>query len=498
MKTSLQAAMAAINLYSEYFLGLIVSMTIARHLSTEDYGIYSSIIWLAGLMTLAINAGVSLNVTKFIAEFKHKNSDALPAVIAYFWRIQYSRLLIVALIVFTILFFDLADSNIEKWLLILLFFSVAIKADYMFRVSIFKGIKRFDIIAKTSLIANPFNIVAVLLCAFISPKVESFIIVYCSACIVYGMSTRFFNKQLPLQKYNNEHIAEHKQRIMFQVISATIIVLLGALIFRQSQVFVLEENNFLSEAGFFNIAFLLSTAAITLVPGIYQEILLPKITEAVQDGNVKSQVAQAERYLLTLSLLVVVPVVLYADVIIELLFGSRYLPAVFPLQMMMIFKTIITLNQGANLTLISNDKQVSMAMVHVALFIFACAISFFIVPQWGLDGSVAIFGLLVVIMLFSYKSLAARVGYQMISFMIASRLVSAAAISAIPAIIINQYLDGILSAVIGSIVFALSYINLLFIFKGFDQSVLYILKKIVSTTPKPIKAYLSWGIKCLS
>ena len=375
MKTSMQAAMAAINLYSEYFLGLIVSMTIARNLSTEDYGIYSSIIWLAGLMTLAINAGVSLNVTKFIAEFKHSNSNALPAVLAYFWRIQYSRLLVVALIAFVVIYFDLTNSNIEKWLMILLFFSVAIKADYMFRVSIFKGIKRFDIIAKTSLIANPFNIVAVLLCAMISPKVESFIIVYCSACIVYGMSTRFFNKNLPQKKYNNQDIAEHKQRIIFQVISATIIVLLGALIFRQSQVFLLEQNNFLSEAGFFNIAFLLSTAAITLVPGIYQEILLPKITEAVQDGNMESQVSQAERYLLTLSLLVVVPVVLYADVIIELLFGERYLAAVFPLQMMMIFKTIITLNQGANLTLISNDKQVSMAKIHIAIFILACVIN---------------------------------------------------------------------------------------------------------------------------
>jgi O-antigen/teichoic acid export membrane protein len=53
MRTVIQTSLAALNLYSEYFLGLFVSIIIARTLSTEDYGIYSSGISVAGIVTIA-------------------------------------------------------------------------------------------------------------------------------------------------------------------------------------------------------------------------------------------------------------------------------------------------------------------------------------------------------------------------------------------------------------------------------------------------------------
>ncbi len=53
MRTVIQTSLAALNLYSEYFLGLLVTIIIARNLSTEDYGIYSSGIWVADTVTIA-------------------------------------------------------------------------------------------------------------------------------------------------------------------------------------------------------------------------------------------------------------------------------------------------------------------------------------------------------------------------------------------------------------------------------------------------------------
>ncbi len=498
MRTSVQAAAAAINLYSEYFLGLIVSMTIARSLSTADYGIYSSVIWLATLFTLAINAGVSLNVTKFIAEFGRRDKNLQPAVLAYFWRIQYTRLLIVIVLAAVAIYFELLTTQISKGMLALLVLAVTIKADYMFRVAIFKGVKRFDVIAKTSLIANPFNIIAVLACAYISPTVESFIIVFCSACLIYGISTRFFVKHMPHPIYNAEHIAPHKKRMLYQVVSATIIVLLASIIFRQSQVFVLEKSDFLSEAGYFNIAFLLSTAAITLVPGIYQEILLPKITEAVQDGDLESQVTQAQRFLLTLALLVVVPVVIYADVIINLLYGERYLDAVLPLQILIVVKALMTLNQGANLTLIGNDKQVSMANTHILLFVVAAILSILFVPKYGLYASVAVYAVIVCLMITIYSALAVKVGYNRLPLKEVFMLTLAAVLASIPTLLVNLVLTGVVSAIIGSLLFAITYSQLLFVFKGYDQSVSHILKKLKGKTSGVVNSYIGWCIRCLN
>jgi O-antigen/teichoic acid export membrane protein len=498
MRTSIQAAMAAINLYSEYFLGLIVSLTIARSLSTDDYGIYSSILWIAGLITLAINAGLAINVTKFVAEFKKKDEESLPAIIAYFWRIQHIRIAIVAVIACGILACTYGSSKMEMWLLITLFICATIKADYMFRMAIFKGIKRYDVLAKTSLIANPFNIVTVLLCAYFGASLENFILVYCSACLIYGASSRFFNSELPEKKWNESVVEAHKKRIVFQMLSATGIVFLGALIFRQSQVIVLEQNNFLSEAGFFNIAFLLSTAAMTLIPGVYQEILLPKITDAVQNGDVESQVAQAERYLITLSLLVVFPVLIYADVIIDILYGERYKGAVFPLQVMIVLKTILTFNQGANLTLISNDKQVGMVKIKVVMIVIAAVLSVILVSQWGMNGALLTYAILSGILLIAYSRLARQCGYKMMKFTIIMRIVLAAVVAVLPVLFINIYIKGISAAIIGSLVFCLIYVNALFITKGYDASVSYILKKMAPSVSGIVSAYLNWCIRRLS
>jgi O-antigen/teichoic acid export membrane protein len=364
----------------------------------------------------------------------------------------------------------------------------------MFRMAVFKGIKRYDVLAKTSVIANPFNITGVLLCAYFEASLSNFVLVYCSACLVYGVSARIFTNELPNSQWSDSIIDDHKKRILFQMLSATGIVFLGSLIFKQSQVIVLEQSEFFSDAGFFNIGFLLSTAAITLIPGIYQEILLPKITDAVQDGDVKSQVQQAERYLIMLSLLVAIPVVIYAEVIIDILYGARYHDAVFSLQVMIILKAIMTLNQGANLTLISHDKQIGMVKINVVMFAIAVFLSLIFVPYLGLNGALMVYGVLVIVLLISYSLLAKNCGYKMISLSNISRIVIPALLSALPVLIVNQFTSGVLAAIIGSSIFTIIYLNLLFMFKGYDKSVVYILKQLLPKMPNVTKGYLSWAI----
>jgi O-antigen/teichoic acid export membrane protein len=498
MRTSVQAAMSAINLYSEHFLGLIISLTIARSLSPEEYGVYSSIIWLAGLFILAINSGLAINVTKFVAEFLKRDPESLPAIVAYFWRIQKIRVSIVFSLALIIFYLNFNQSYLGVWTLGVLLFCVIVKSDYMFRMAIFKGMKKYDVLAKTSLLANPFNICAVLVCAYIAPTLNNFILVYCGACLVYGISACFFYKELPENVWNNDVINEHKKRIIFQMISATGIVFLSSVVFKQSQVLVLEQSSFLKEAGFFNIGFLLSMSAMTLIPGVYQEILLPKITDAVQNGDVKQQVEQAERYLITLALLVAIPVVLYADVIIEVLYGEQYQEAAFALQVMIIIRALMTLIQGANLTLISNDKQVGMVKLNIMIFIIAAILSVIIVPKVGLNGALIVYGILVLLMLGSYSLLAKGCGYKMISIGSLARIIFPASISVIPVIIINQFASGIFATIIGSITFAILYLNLLFVFKGYDSSVSIILKQVKTKVPSFTQGYIDWCIRRLA
>ncbi len=498
MKTILQALLAAINLYSEYFLGLIISIIIARNLANEEYGLYSSTIWLAGLFTIAVNSGLSITVTKFIAEFKNKSEAELSAVLAFLHRAKNNRQLLVLAITALFLVVKYGDTKIHFWLLVLLFICSIMKADYIFRMSVYKGIQRFDVLAKTGLIVNPINLAGVVVCVMWAPSLENFILVYCFTCLVYGLTSWSFNKNMPPARENPSLLVPHLGRLKSQIFSATLIVFLAALIFRQSQVVVLEQSDFLAAAGYFNIAFLLASAAITLIPGVYQEVLLPKITKAVADNNVTTQVGQAERYLLALSLLVAVPVGIYAQVIIELLYGERYLAAAFPLQLMMLYKAASILTQGANLTLISKDRQVSVAKFNVLLLIIAIILSVIVVPLWGLNGSLVVYGILVLCHFIGYQYLARQVGYKMLSVGISSRIVLSALIAALPVFLLNQYVDGVIGTLLGSLLFAVVYVNLLFILRGFDSSMCYLLKQLHPKMPSFTSAYILWAIKQLT
>mgnify|MGYP000032367144 CR=1 FL=1 len=491
MRTVIQASFAAINLYSEYFLGLFVSIIIARNLSTEDYGIYSSAIWIAGLVTIAINSGLSITVTKFVAEFKHKCAAKLPALLYFIKGLLIRRILLVVAVFCLLIFMNVQIMRVPTWLVAALVLCAIFKAVYIYKISIFKGLQRFDVLAKTSVVANPINLLCVAFCAYFSPSVIHFLLAYCIACIAFWASILRFGKVLPAPN-NQVDIRDETNRIGIQILSATIIVFIGALVFRQSQILVLENSNLLAEAGFFNIAFILATSAVTLIPGIYQEVLLPKITQAAQNNNFRHSIHQAQRYLLILCLMVLFPVLIYADVIIDVLYGERYYNAVFALQIMVILKTIIVINNGANLTLISKDRQVAMSKVHLLIFLLALVLSFFITPQYGINGALVVYGVLVGILVISFHYLAKREGYSFISIKLLMKILSASLIAAMPLLVVNYYTFGILSALIGSFIFLILYVHLLLVFNCFDYSAGVIFKQLSEKTPLFIRSYLRW------
>ena len=494
MRTIIQASFAAINLYSEYFLGLLVSIIIARNLSTDDYGIYSSAIWVAGLVTIAINSGLSITVTKFVAEYRQRCVSNLPGLLYFMNILLIKRIILVISIFMLLIIFDIEIMRVPTWLILILVLCAIFKAIYIYKTSIFKGLQRFDVLAKTSMVANPLNLVSVVFCAYFFPTIEGFLVAYCVACIAFGASILIFKSDLPTSSVNID-ISNDINRIRTQILSATAIVFIGALVFRQSQILILENNNLLAEAGFFNIAFILATSAVTLIPGIYQEVLLPKIAKATKNHDFTQSVNQAQRYLLILCLMILFPVIIYADVIINLLYGPRYQSAVFALQIMVIFKVIIVVNNGANLTLINKDRQVAMAKVHLLIFALALLLSFTITPQYGINGALVVYGVFVAILVLSYHFLAKGQGYSFIPAKLFLQILCASSIAVMPLYISNNYLSGFASAVVGSIIYVVLYIHLLLIFKGFDSSAGFLFKQLSNKAPTRCRSYLLWCAK---
>src|SRR3546814_5302673 len=80
---------SSVGIYTEYFLGMLTSIIIARHLGPADFGTYSLVIWLVATGVVITNAGVSSSVIKFVAELRGAGRDGqIRSLLAWAWRVQ--------------------------------------------------------------------------------------------------------------------------------------------------------------------------------------------------------------------------------------------------------------------------------------------------------------------------------------------------------------------------------------------------------------------------
>jgi hypothetical protein len=68
---------SSVGIYTEYFLGMIAAVVIARHLGPGRYGIYGLFIWFAAVGVVATNSGITTGVIKFVAELRGANREDL-------------------------------------------------------------------------------------------------------------------------------------------------------------------------------------------------------------------------------------------------------------------------------------------------------------------------------------------------------------------------------------------------------------------------------------
>ena len=68
---------SSVGIYTEYFLGMLTSIVIARHLGPGEFGAYSLVIWLVAGGVAATNSGAASAVIKYVAELRGAGRMAL-------------------------------------------------------------------------------------------------------------------------------------------------------------------------------------------------------------------------------------------------------------------------------------------------------------------------------------------------------------------------------------------------------------------------------------
>lgn len=317
----------------QYFLSLIIVRVItalngiflARFLLSEKFGIFSNINQLAILLTFFASFGLPTVITKFIAQAK-EDKELLNKT----FNTAQILILLTTAIVIIIYFFScpfLANKIYNKPFLIKYLYFIIFLLLFLtlnnFWIGVLQGLK---IIKAISLINILYNFLSLPLILFLVRKYEI------SGGIWAFTIANFFGSLLFLatvKKYFSLKFDFHKN-IAKDILSLTFPAFLSGLVMMPAMWLVttrLGVKKDFSEVAYFNIAntffqFLL------FVPIAIGMPLTPTIAENVNDQEkIKRLLNKIINYLNISLFILLLPFLIFSSKIINLLYGSHYLPA---------------------------------------------------------------------------------------------------------------------------------------------------------------------------
>jgi len=476
------AAIATLGNYIEFFITLLVSIVIARGLGPELYGQYAFIIWLSGFFIAFMTVGVSTGAIKYLAEATgRERTDQYYGLHVHFRKIQLA-IISLSLMIFMLstYYFDfrVADS---RWLALFLALSVGLKAVHMYRVSALKGLEQFWRVSLIAFIVSPLNLLVVFVAFIYQADIVTFFWIYILSSSFYHLVSYFllrdkipkvntaqFDKALDgsssgaLEKTLVKNINHH---ILLITCSST----LGFVVMRQSELYFLNLFASSAEVAFFNVAFVLASAVVTLVPGALDAILLPlvarSLAKSTNDAAVRLQAVF--RFALHLSIIVAVPLVYFAEDLIVLMYGEEYLAAVFPFQAILIVLSFGVFASTCRAFLLSDNRQGFMFKLTSVATFFTLLLDYLLVKNFGLFGAVVAFVSTTFFVSFIQIFMTVRWAGLFIDTPCFLRSSVAALIAFLMMHILNVDVQPMVNMIFGSVLFVSFYLCIALFFKVF-------------------------------
>ena len=381
------AVFATVGNYIEYFSGLVVSVVIARSLGPDQYGIYVFAIWLSGLAVLIVNAGVSLAAIHNIAFYDRKNAYSIANHLA---RIQGKdiAILLLPLLLISLLAVDWPDT-LSRWIgAVSVCVGFATKAVQMLRVSMLKGLQRFRAIAILASVIAPIQFVFVLALWYLNATLGHFLVQYMVMSILFAAASTYLVRKSvqgdwePLLEADKVSIRRQAQKLR----PAGVIGFIGA---PQAGILFLNYLSTPNVTSFYSIGVTLAATLSGLVPGIVNMVLLPVMSKSAASADRGAAVIRdSSRYVLHLSLIILVPSILFGDLLIEVLYGEEYV------EVQSVFRTVMAaflasqFAQVLHANLVARRQEDTVLKLFFITFAISTVGFLTLIPLWDLMGAV--------------------------------------------------------------------------------------------------------------
>jgi O-antigen/teichoic acid export membrane protein len=426
--------------YVAYLLGLAVSILIARRLGPADFGRYSYLVWLSGLLVVVSNHGLTTSGIRFISESVGRGSpDAARNIHGHLRRWQFASVGLVT-VVFLIALPWLRPAGWESrlWLFALIVVaSTVAKSIFLFDISIAKGYGRFAVEAVCTVAVSLANALAVVVLVALGGSLIAFLGLFVVASLAYAVIAATMLGAVAASPQRAPLEATLLARMKQHLVWTMVLVVVGALSNKSIETLLLNATTGPAEVGYFAIAAALTRGGVEMLSSGLSTVLMPAMAHAYGAGGaqrVSPILSDAVRYTQFFGLLLAGVGVLWAGVAVNLLYGPRFEPVVDVFRVMVVVGGITLADGAFGALLTTTDHQPLRAGVAVFSVLVSAVCAFALVPRYGLSGAIAahatsrliVFSLVVAGIV---KSLAVRLPWRELGRLVGSAALAAAVVA---------------------------------------------------------------------
>ncbi|WP_310161063.1 oligosaccharide flippase family protein [Pseudoxanthomonas japonensis] len=381
--------------YVTYALGLLTSVLVARTLGPNEFGRYTYMVWMAGLLIMFSNNGLTTTVIRFASESLGRGSpETARSIHGWLRRWQLVCVVLVTLVFLLIMpFFTPAgwEGHLAVFAGVVLVAAIA-KSMFLFDVSVAKGYGLFHVEARSTVTMSLINIVAVLVLVAMKASLLAYLLLFTAVSVGYVVCSSAMLRKAGVRP-SPEPIEPATLVRLKRHLGWTVVLTLSYAISNKSiETWMLNAMVGSAAVGYFAIAAALTRGGVDLLASGLGTVLMPMMGHAFgktgQDG-VNAIMANAMRYFAFIGLLLAGTGALLADTAVALLYGAEYKQVVGPLRAMMVVGGFTMIGGAFNALLSTTDNQ-HLRVGYVLFSIVSVAVlSLLLIPRYGLNGAVA-------------------------------------------------------------------------------------------------------------
>ncbi|MFQ6077943.1 MAG: flippase [Thermodesulfobacteriota bacterium] len=471
--------------------GLLTTIVLARMLGPFEFGRYSYLMWLIGVLALLASCGLPNTVTRYVAEYQGKDQPDTA-------RLIYRRLLKFELgfsFLITVAFYLLAVWIAEpQWRVLLWISGLSLIPMSIVRLqaATAAGLQKYWVIAFVSLLAAPLQFGLLVLVVYMGLGLPAVLAV--QAVLSLFQVWLFHRKVSPFFRERGgisvEQIdLEARKRIMRFATTVFAVTLIDAVVWQKSEVFFLKLFSSMEEVAFYSLAFTI-TYILMQVPAACSNVLFPFFSETFGKHDVealKKVFSLSTKYLSFIAVPLGFGGVLLAGPLIRAFYGQNYEAAITSLRLLLIAGTLGTIARPASSILYSTENQAFILKVGCPLAVVNILLDLWLIPSYGAIGAAVAndvaqlsgFGL-------GIFHLIRNLRYDFPVWILA-RIGGAALVAFFPAYWVSSFVGPIALLFLAAITCPPIYIGVLRLVQAVDQEDLLLLKKLLRGAPLPLR-----------